>query len=130
MIKAKGGKDGYKKLILWQAVSKLERMIRVITSAFPRSEYKRVINMNGAASSAKVNFQEGYLSGSPKEYINFLEIARGCLGELKGDLEDSAEDGLVAQRAFEEAYELACKTEDEFNLLIDSLASKADRDKK
>jgi hypothetical protein len=47
--------EGYKKLIVWQNCKLLRKMIYEITQKFPKSEYRRVSQMNDAARSTKQN---------------------------------------------------------------------------
>jgi len=117
-------KQGYKKLIVWQNAAKLRRLVYEITSYFPKNEFRRVSQMRDAARSIKQNIQEGYKRGSLGEYIHFLTIAQGSLGELTGDIEDSYEDGLLSNEQFKELDSLVGRTDYLFNRLIESLRKK------
>lgn len=65
--------QGYKKLIVWQNLHKLRRLIYEITKKFPKSELRRINHMRDTAISAKQNIQEGYKrSYSLAEYILLL----------------------------------------------------------
>ena len=115
---------GYKKLIVWQNTYTLRKLIYKLTARFPRSEMRRVSHMRDSARSAKQNIQEGYKRASRGIYIHFLTISQGSLGELKGDVEDSCEDGLMSKEEYEEADALICKTDYLFTRLINSLRKK------
>jgi four helix bundle protein len=116
----------YKKLVVWQNAYKLRRLIYEVTKQCHRSEMRRVSQMRDSARSIKQNIQEGYLKTLPS-YINHLNIAQGSLLELKGDIEDCFDDGLINKDTFLELDELAGKTEYLFKRLIQSLLSRRAR---
>jgi four helix bundle protein len=117
--------EGYKKLIVWQNCKLLRKRVYDITSRFPKSEYRRVSQMNDAARSTKQNLQEGYKSSLPK-YINYTKnICRPSLSELHGDIEDCYEDKLISKEEFEELDDLCKRTDYLFNKLIKSLIVKS-----
>lgn len=60
-------------------------------------------------------------------YINHLNIAQGSLLELRGDIEDSFDDGLIDKDTFLKIDELAGKTEYLFKRLIQSLMRRRNR---
>ena len=53
-------KQGYKKLVVWNNAKILRKGVYDITKRFPKSEMRRVSQMNDAARSVKQNIQEGY----------------------------------------------------------------------
>ena len=116
-------KIGYKKLIVWQNAYKLRRLIYEITKRFPASELRRVSQMRDAARSVKQNIQEGY-GRTLGQYINYLEISKGSLKELSGDIEDCFDDGLIKEDEFKKLDELCGKTDYLFMRLIQSLRKK------
>lgn len=103
--------EGYKKLVVWQNVEKLRRQVYIITTRFKPIEFRRVTQLRDAARSAKQNIQEGYKCGSLGKYIQYLNISLGSLGEAKGDIDDSYQDGLITQAEYEELDKL-CGTTD------------------
>jgi four helix bundle protein len=113
--------EGYKKLIVWKNARELRIKIYQATADFPKSEMRRVSQMRDAARSVKQNIQEGYGRRSRAEYIRFLEIGRGSLAELQGDLEDCFEDRLIAAEAFRELHQLCKRTDYIFTRLMNSL---------
>lgn len=116
---------GYKKLIVWQNAYKLRRLVYETTKNFPKPEIRRVSQMRDSSRSIKQNIQEGYMKTLPG-YINYLNIAQGSLLELRGDIEDCFDDGLIDRDLFLKINELAGKTEYLFKRLIQSLISKRD----
>ncbi|OIO81597.1 MAG: four helix bundle protein [Candidatus Omnitrophica bacterium CG12_big_fil_rev_8_21_14_0_65_43_15] len=114
---------GYKKLIVWQNAYKLRRIIYEITEQFSRAEMRRVSQMRDCSRSVKQNIQEGYRKTLPS-YINYLNISQGSLSELRGDIEDCFDDGLINRETFLKIDELSGKTEYLFKRLIQSLIRK------
>ncbi len=117
-------KQGYRKLIVWQNVYKLRKIIYEITARFPKSEMRRISHMRDSARSVKQNIQEGYKRSSVAEYIHFLTIAQSSLGELMGDVEDCYDDDLITQEEFEMLDSLMGRTDYLFKRLIQSLRKK------
>lgn len=103
--------EGYKKLIVWQNVEKLRSQIYQITRRFKPIEFRRVTQMTDAARSAKQNIQEGYKCGSLGGYIRYLNVSLGSLAEVKGDVDDCLQDGLITQEEYKGLDKL-CGTTD------------------
>ena len=118
------GKEGYKKLIVWQNAQKLRMLIYQMTATFPKAEMRRVSQMRDAARSVKQNIQEGYQRRSLGEYVRGLEISKASLAELQGDVEDCHEDGVMSSALFNQAYDLCKKTDYLFARLLQSLYRK------
>jgi len=95
-----------------------------IAKKFPKSEFRRVSQMNDAARSTKQNLQEGYKSSLPK-YINYVRnISRPSLTELHGDIEDCHEDKLITEEEFQELDSLCKRTDYLFHRLLQGLIRK------
>ncbi|AJF06874.1 four helix bundle protein [Geoalkalibacter subterraneus] len=70
-------------LRLWQESMILVREIYEATEKFPRDEVYSLTNqMRRAAISVPSNIAEGAGRMGPKEFLQFLSIARGSLSEL------------------------------------------------
>ena len=113
--------EGYRKLVVWKNAKRLRALVFQLTIPFPKSELKRISQMRDAARSVKQNIQEGYSRKHLGEYLHALEISKGSLAELQGDLEDSYEDGLLTVSGFEEAYRLCKQTDYLFVRLLTAL---------
>ncbi len=92
----------YEKLKFYQQIRDLRRKVYVITERFAKSHLRLVSQMRDAARSAKQNIREGYKKGTIGEFVHGINISRGSLEELSGDLEDCLEDGLITQDEFKE----------------------------
>lgn len=108
---------------MWQNAYLLRRKIYEITTKFPSIELRRVSQMRDAARSVKQNIQEGY-GKSLGEYIHSLEISKGSLRELSGDIDDCYEDMLISKDEFKLISSLGAKTDYLFMRLIQSLHKK------
>lgn len=75
------------RLEAWQEAMSLTEEIYNLTGAFPREEiYGLSGQMRRAAVSIPSNIAEGAARGSKKEFLHFLQIARGSLSELETQL--------------------------------------------
>lgn len=75
------GRD-YRKIKAWQAADDLTVSIYKITERFPKHEvYALTSQVRRSASAVPANIAEGSARGYKKEYLQFLNIARGSLAE-------------------------------------------------
>jgi len=73
----------FKKILAWQKADDLTVAVYKVTKAFPDSERFSMVNqMRRSAYSVPANIAEGASRNTPKDYLNFLYIARGSLSEL------------------------------------------------
>ncbi len=78
---------GSKDLIVWQKGYKLSLLVYQVTKEFPKSEtYGLRSQIRSCAISVPANISEGYERKSKKQYLYFLNIAKGSLGELETHL--------------------------------------------
>ncbi|MCL6096213.1 MAG: four helix bundle protein [Patescibacteria group bacterium] len=79
---------GYHKLLLWQRMTELVKLVYSLTDKLPKSEdFGLKTQMRRAAVSVVSNFVEGYLKTSQKHKLSFLEIAKTSLLELEAQAE-------------------------------------------
>jgi four helix bundle protein len=78
---------GLRNLRAYQLAKELSHLIYDLTASFPKSEYRLIGQMRGAAISAFGNIAEGYGRNALGDHIRFCEIARGSLAELGSYLE-------------------------------------------
>ncbi len=73
--------------MVWQKSVDLVVRIYEITKMLPRAEFYGLTDqIRRAAVSIPSNIAEGQQRQSSKEFLNFLSIAKGSLGELKTQL--------------------------------------------
>ncbi len=79
--------QSYRDLIVWQKSIDLVTEIYELVELFPREErYVLSSQIKRAAVSSPSNIAEGHNRNSDKEFVQFLCIARGSLGELETQL--------------------------------------------
>ena len=116
---------GFKKLIVWKNTRELRKKIYEITKRFSSRELRRVSQMRDAARSVKQNIQEGYSKNSLGDYMRSLEISKGSLAELMGDIDDCLEDGLITEEEFSDLDSLSKRTHYLFDRLLTALHKKS-----
>jgi four helix bundle protein len=83
-MEAKDKKEGFRRLIVWQRAYELTLAIYKHTKNFPKSEqYGLTPQIRRVAVSIPANISEGYERRSRKEYLQFLGIAKGSMGEVE-----------------------------------------------
>ena len=91
-------------------------------------ELKRVANQAIASSdSVHRNISEGYCRRSIREYLNFLNIALGSLGESVSGLQAYRKAKQITDEEFEQLDGLAYKLENGLLKLVESLEQKRER---
>lgn len=76
--------DGFRSLITWQKAYDLALEIYKETNSFPKEEiYGLTSQIRRSVLSVPANIAEGYEREYRKEYLRFLMIAKGSLGELE-----------------------------------------------
>ena len=75
---------GFQGLKVWQKGYDRALYVYVLTKNFPKEEtYGLVGQIQRAAISVPANIAEGYERNHRKEYLQFLFIAKGSLGEVE-----------------------------------------------
>ena len=73
----------YRDLVTWQRAMDLVTLVYDATRRFPREEaFVLTSQIRRAATSIPTNLAEGYGRQSRRDYVRFLDIARGSLQEL------------------------------------------------
>jgi four helix bundle protein len=96
----------YEKLVFYQDICNIRRMVYKITERFKETHLRLTSQMRDAARSAKQNIREGYKKGTIGEFIRGIIISLGSLEELAGDVEDCFEDKLIDRQEFNELSRL------------------------
>lgn len=117
---------GYQNLRVWHDAIEYYRISCPIYRNFPY-ELKRV-SSQGIASCDSVhrNIAEGYCRRSIREYLNFLNIALGSLGESVSGLFAYRKASHITEEDFQRLNTLAFKLENGLLKLIESLEKKRD----
>ncbi len=112
------------RLIVWQDAKAYYALSCAVFMAFPY-ELKRVASQQIASvDSVHRNIAEGYCRRSLKEYLHFLNIALGSIGESVSGLHVYADARQISAEKFEELDILAYKLENGLKRLIESLQEK------
>ena len=115
---------GYQQLRVWRDAVEFYKLSCVVYRRFPY-ELKRVASQAIASSdSVHRNIAEGYCGRSIREYLNFLNIALGSLGENVSGLEAYRCAGQISEDDFEVLNKLAYKLENGLLKLVESLERK------
>jgi four helix bundle protein len=78
------GRRGFRQLTVWQKAYLLTVNIYKLSKKFPKDElYGLASQLRRAAVSLPANIAEGYERNHRKEYVQFLFIAKGSLGEVE-----------------------------------------------
>ncbi|MDI6733491.1 MAG: four helix bundle protein [Planctomycetota bacterium] len=99
-------KAAYEKLKFYQIICQIRQEVHRITERFPKIHMRLVSQMRDAARSAKQNIREGYKKGTSGEFIRGINISRGSLSELEGDVEDCKDDRLISPEEFDKLSQL------------------------
>lgn len=118
---------GYQKLRVWNDAIDYYILTCKIFRVFPY-ELKRVASQAIASSdSVHRNIAEGYCRRSIREYLNFLNIALGLLGESVSGLFTYRKAEQITEDKFQKLNALAYKLENRLLKLVESLEQKRER---
>ena len=117
---------GYQKLRVWgDAIDYYVETCRVFRKF--SYELRRVASQAIAAGdSVHRNIAEGYCRRSIREYLNFLNVALGSLGETVSGLHACLKAGQMTEEEFDKLDALAYKLENGLLKLVESLERKRD----
>jgi len=118
---------GYQKLRVWNDAIDFYVQTCSVFRGFPY-DLKRVVSQSIASSdSVHRNIAEGYCRRSIREYLNFLNIALGSLGESVSGLHAYGKSKQISEEEFQKLDALAFKLENGLLKLVQSLEQKRDR---
>jgi four helix bundle protein len=101
----------YKKLIVWQRGYEFVLEVYRLSETFPKREwYGLTSQLRRAAVSVLANIVEGSAKRSLKDFLRFLDIAKGSLWECEFLLELSKDLHYLTQDDFQHLDELRAKT--------------------
>ena len=98
----------FEDLISWQKARDLVKFVFDLTksSSFSK-DFKLVDQKRSSSGSIMDNIAEGFERGGNKEFIQFLLIAKGSLGELKSQLYRASDNKYINENEFTLAYRSA-----------------------
>ncbi len=92
---------GFKGLIVWQKAYALTLDIYRASKTFPKDEmYGLISQIRRAAVSIPANISEGYERNHRKEYIQFLFVSKGSLGEVETHLLLAKDLGYLSDKEY------------------------------
>jgi len=99
---------GYRDLRAWQLGRVLVKMVYDLTRQFPPQElYGLSHQIRKAAVSVPSNIAEGYGRGSLRDYVRFLQTARGSLCEVETQAVLAQDLGYVAAAQVDPVWQAA-----------------------
>src|SRR6266487_5185638 len=88
----------FEDLIVWQMAIALVKQVYLVTSAGAlKTDFGLKDQLRRAAVSIPTNIAEGFERASRKEYLQFLNIAKGSAGEVRSLLRVALEIGYIDQ---------------------------------
>jgi four helix bundle protein len=97
--------ENFEDLRVWQRGIELTKQIYLATSQGEISKDFGLKNqLRRAAVSVPTNIAEGFERRSRKEYINFLNIAKGSAGEIRSLLRIAIEVGYLEEKTYLQLY--------------------------
>jgi len=94
--------EKFEDLEIWIKARELCRFIFDITEEFPfNKDYKFRDQIRSASGSIMDNIAEGFERGGNKEFVQFLSIAKGSLGETRSQSYRAFDFKYISQDAFE-----------------------------
>ena len=92
----------FEDLRVWQEAEKLVREIYSATNAGPLArDFGLRDQMRRAAVSTLSNIAEGFERGTNREFLQFLHIAKGSIGELRAQLYVALGQNYLTQSEFD-----------------------------
>ncbi len=98
----------FEDIIAWQKERELCRFIHTLTEneRFSR-DFKLVSQIKALSGSAMDNIAEGFERGGNKEFIQFLFISKGSVGETRSQLYRAIDNSYISDTEFDHTYKLA-----------------------
>src|SRR5664279_745594 len=98
----------FEDLVVWQEARGLVNEVYKVTKQGPfRRDFSLRDQITRAAISSMSNIAEGFERGSRREFIQFLNIAKGSTGEVRSQLYVALDQEYVNQKMFEKLRDAA-----------------------
>ena len=115
---------GYQKLTVWSDAIEYYAMTQEVFRKFPYELKRIAVQAIGSSDSVHRNIAEGYCRRSINEYLNFLNIALGSLGESISGLYAYRKARNISEEDFQKLDSLGYKIENGLLRLVESLERK------
>ena len=90
----------------WKNARELTRRIYKISASGPfAKDFGRRDQIRRACVSVMSNIAGGFERGGNKEFLNFLSIAKGSMGEIKSQLYVALDADFISQLEFDKLYD-------------------------
>ena len=100
----------FEDLLVWQmGIELVKRVYALTTSGLFSKDFSLRDQIRRASVSVPTNIAEGFERASRKEYLLFLNIAKGSAGEVRSLLYVALEVGYMNQESYEELREKATR---------------------
>ena len=127
MLDYRNKNRGYQQLRVWQDAMEFFVLCCRVFRGWPYECRRLSSQALASADSVHRNIAEGYCRRSIREYLNFLNIALGSLGESVSGLISYRKAELVSEENFKSLNDLAFKLENGLLKLVESLELKRER---
>ena len=114
-------------MIVWSDAIEYYAMTQDVFRKFPYEFKKVAVQAIGSSDSIHRNIAEGYYRRSIHEYLNFLNIALGSLGESISGLHAYRKARQISEEDFEKLDRLGYKIENGLLRLVESLERKREQ---
>lgn len=112
----------FEDLPIWKSAKDLAvKIYRTTKSQKFRRDYSLVDQIRRASISVSSNIAEGFERGSRKEFIHFLYIAKGSLGEVRSQLQVCSEVGYIDQESLQDLISQTCDLSRQLGAFISSI---------
>jgi four helix bundle protein len=117
--------NSFQDLIVWQKAMALATDIYRVTRLLPKEElFGLTSQLRRAAVSIPSNIAEGQARNSPKEFLNFISIAKGSAAELTTQLDLCTRLGYLADAQHAPVATLAAEVARMLNALSAKIKAK------
>ena len=115
--------NGFRGLTVWQKAYELTLDIYKVSKKFPKEEiYGFSSQLRRAVASIPANIAEGYERNHRKEYVQFLFVSKGSLGEVETHLMLARDLGYISENDYSAIEAKRSETARLLNGLIRSLS--------
>ncbi|MDB0040801.1 four helix bundle protein [Algibacter sp.] len=114
----------YRDLIVWQKSMDVVTLIYKLVKQFPNDEkFGLISQIKRSSVSVPSNIADGYGRNYTKDYIRFLNIARGSLYEMQTQLQVALNLDFIVEEDLNEINSLSVEVEKMLNSLINKLVN-------